>query len=361
MSHEIRTPLNAIVGIAGFLKEKDRTKEQLNRYADIIEKGGKHLLNLINDIIDLSKLESGDIEVFYQQVDVHDLMNELYAMFNAQIKNLNKDIELRMQKTLWELSLWVDETRLNQIFINLLNNAIKFTNSGWIEFGYWIEDDKVRFYVEDSGIGISEDKLEIIFERFRQANETTEKNFGGTGLGLSIVKSSVELLGGTVLAQSIVNKGSAFSFWLPYTISSNYIKSKHEIYIENVQFNGETILLAEDEELSFQFLSELLIKNNLKVIRSRAGFETLSLALTNQNIKLVLLDIKMPEMDGWEIITHLKNKIPKLPVIAQTAYGLEDEIRKGIDLGFDAYITKPIDPKKLLSVIQQQLYFQRLT
>ena len=353
MSHEIRTPLNAIVGFSGFLKEEGKTQAQLNRYSNIIETSGKHLLNLINDIIDLSKIDAGHIEIINTPVDIHQIMQELFTMFQAQINALNKNIELRMNKTLWEFNIWSDETRLNQIFINLLSNALKFTESGYIEFGYKTIDENVEFYVQDTGIGIPKNKYDIIFERFRQASDTTEKFYGGTGLGLPIVKASVELLGGELQLESEINVGTTVSFKLPYIEANS--DTKKNMLNTNISFKKELILVADDEELNFSFLNELLLNHNLKVIQASDGKEALDIILKNNAIKLVLLDIKMPEINGWDLISIIKKQRPELAVVAQTAHGLENEIKKGLELGFDDYITKPIDKEKLLQILHTHL------
>lgn len=354
MSHEIRTPLNAIVGFSGFLKEPGKTQEQLMRYGSIIESSGKHLLGLINDIIDLSKIDSGQVEAIHVDVDVHVLMQNLFQSFQEQIRISGKKIELIMSKAKWELQFMCDETRLNQIFINLLNNALKFTETGSIEFGYMIDQKEIEFFVKDSGIGIAEEKQSIVFDRFRQADESNEKNYAGSGLGLPIVKANVKLLGGRLQLNSGPGKGTTVSFFLPYLQAQN--KGQEGLLSSFLQFENELILVAEDDIMNFNFMNELLSDHNLKVLHARNGKETLDMVINNDAIRLVLLDIKMPEIDGWELISILKSQRPDLVVIAQTAYSLENEVKRGVELGFDDYITKPIDYQKLLQTIHAYLY-----
>ena len=218
MSHEIRTPLNGILGFSQLLKEDDIDDERRNKYIDIINKGGEQLLNIINDILDISKIEVGQFSIVIEKYSVNAIINDIFLMFESQARSENKEFSYEKGLSDVESLIFTDEMRLKQILMNLINNALKFTLEGFIKYGYQRKDDFLEFYVEDSGIGVPAEKQEIIFDRFRQSNETTARDFGGTGLGLSISKGITELFGGKIWVESDGKTGSKFYFTIPYTV-----------------------------------------------------------------------------------------------------------------------------------------------
>jgi len=360
MSHEIRTPMNAITGFASFLKDRSFSRDEIDKYADIIITSGNHLLNLINDIIDISKIDAGHISLSKEIINLDALMRELYSFFHSNLmaKN-NQNITLNMNAPQLDMQIVTDETRLRQILINLLANAVKFTEQGEVEFGYFIKKDKLLFYVRDTGIGISPEKQEIIFNRFQQGTDSTEKLYGGTGLGLAIAKACTHLLNGNIWLESEVNKGTTFYFTIDYSVAYTSMPQNKQNNNETFNFNGEVILIAEDDIYNFTYLETVLSKYNLKLIRTKTGKETIDKALELDNIKLILMDIQMPDLTGTEATIEIRKHKPDLPIIAQTAYALNDDKRRFLEIGCNEYISKPINKSQLLHLVNNFLNYSR--
>ncbi len=344
MSHEIRTPLNSIIGFSDILAEKANDPESIT-YANLINKQNNLLLQLINDIIDFAKVEAGVLEIINSTFDLNKMINELYLIFKSKCKN---GITL-IPKTLdAELFIFSDLQRIKQIFTNLISNAIKFTEKGSITFGYEIDEkSEIRCFVCDTGIGIPYDQQEKIFERFTKLNSFTQ----GTGLGLSIVKNIVELMEGTHWLCSELNKGSSFFFKIPFKIkeNDNFEKEKDE----NIKAlnTGGIILIAEDDDSSFLYLKKMMPLRDINILRVNNGIEAVKACLKNKNICLVLMDIKMPLLDGYEATKQIKFIRPQLPVIAQTAQALKGDEYIARAAGCDGYIAKPYSKKKLFKLI----------
>jgi len=359
MSHEIRTPLNAIIGFSSFLADPGSSQDDLTECAEVIHNSGQHLLELINSIIDISKIDSGQMEVEKAPVDINAVCRNVFSLFQSErFDRHKKDIELKLSLGVPDLSfsLNTDDTRLKQVMINLLGNAEKFTEKGEIEFGYQVEGEEVQFFVRDTGIGISEEVKERIFERFRQGYQGTEKLYGGTGLGLSIAKACVELLGGRIWVESREGEGSTFYFTIPCEDLSKQIPAEGD---ENPTpgFNGELVLVAEDDDLSFGLLSRILKKQNLNCIRAQDGREAIRQCLDNQEVRLVLMDIQMPEVSGVEATKEIRKVRSQLPIIAQTAYAFASDREEFLEAGCDDYISKPISKERLLQLLHQYLHF----
>ena len=356
MSHEIRTPMNAIVGFSSFLKEPGKTREDIIHYADIIMNSGNHLLNLINDIIDISKFDSGQAYVNYHKTNINALLQELYHFFHSQLIAYKKyNIQLFNHCPQNELWIETDETRLRQILINLIGNAVKFTQKGYIEFGYHLQKNELLFYVKDTGIGIPEDKQTLIFERFRQAATSTEKLYGGTGLGLSISKACAEILGGKIWVQSTPDKGSTFYFTIEFQQSETIPAKETKESKSEIRFNNEHILIAEDDDINYEYIKEIFRHYQVRISRTISGKDTLEKALTSSDIDLILMDIQLPELDGWEITKILRKHNINIPIIAQTAYAFESDKQKSLLAGCNAFIAKPIKSSELIEVVYKQL------
>ncbi|NER06983.1 MAG: response regulator, partial [Okeania sp. SIO3C4] len=321
MSHEIRTPMNSIIGFASILKNNDTSLKQREKYIDIITNSSNHLLNLINDIIDISKIESGEVVVSYTDIELNALFHELYSFYHSELRTLNKfGVYLKMKIPYPEFYISTDETRLRQVLINLIGNAVKFTDSGEIEFGYGLKGDKIEFFVRDTGIGIARDKQDMIFKRFHQESETTERLYGGTGLGLAIAKACTELLKGEIWLESVQNFGTTFYFTVEYAKG----KQANEIFeVENkeFEFDNELILVAEDDDYNYDYISTILSHHDLRLIRTKSGRETIRMALSHDDLKLVLMDIQMPDLTGSEATIEIRKHKPELPIIAQTEIG----------------------------------------
>ncbi|MCF8368504.1 MAG: response regulator [Bacteroidales bacterium] len=360
MSHEIRTPVNAIVGFADLLKDKNLSDEDKNVYIEYITTGGKTLLNLINDIIDISKIESGQVNIAKEPCNVEVLFTELYYTFNEIIKKKGKsDIELRIANTDYnQLILNADPYRLKQILSNLIGNAIKFTMDGFIEFGYSIDNtSQVTFFVKDTGIGIPEDKQHVIFQRFRQVEESYTRNFEGTGLGLSISQKLTHLMKGKMWVESASGEGSTFYFTLPLDVAEESKKSltpKDMNYDEVL--NGKSILVVEDEDSNFLLIETMLSRDGLNITRAVNGNLAVDMFRNNgHHFDVVLMDIKIPGLNGYEATAEIKKIKANVPIIAQTAYAMSGEKEKCLEAGCDDYIAKPYNRKELLEILHKNL------
>ncbi|MGE5419923.1 MAG: response regulator [Chloroflexota bacterium] len=351
MSHEIRTPLTTIVGMGSLLASKDYPPSKKKEIAGFIESSSSGLITVINDILDLSKIEAGVLKVTKEPVNVRSLLENLYSTFISNLKMNEKDnIELRLVipegKDIFPVT---DETRLRQILSNFLENAIKFTTEGFIEFGYISNNGSVSFYVKDTGDGIPGDKLDSIFERFHKVNEISR----GTGLGLSIARRLAELLGGNISVKSEPGKGSIFSFTMPYINGSP--DGQRTGRPENTPFpydwSGKSILIAEDEYPVFFLLENLLEPTKITIQWAKSGQEAIDIFTANRGYDAILLDIRMPGLDGIETFRELRKIDTKVPVIAQTAFTMSDEKEELMNMGFNGFIAKPFVKQDILGLI----------
>ena len=366
MSHEIRTPMNGILGFTQFLEEPNITKEKQKQYINIIKNSGNQLLRIIDDILEISKLETKQVKVIETEVCLNEILLELFSIFDIKAKE--KKIPLYFKKNLSDLESTIntDKTKLNKILSNLLENALKFTNNGFIEFGYNLIQNNIdksqqtlEIYVKDTGIGIATDKQEIIFERFSQEEKNLSNNVGGLGLGLSIAKENSELIGGKIRLESEKGKGANFYVSIPY--KPIYIEPENNIpsYISiNKSDSKYQILIVEDEEINYLYL-ETLIKNKIKldcnILHAKDGKEAVNICKNKKNIQLVLMDLKMPIMNGYEATKLIKEFRPQLPIIAQTAYSTNIEKGKAVLFGCDDFISKPISEDTLSAILNKYL------
>jgi len=362
MSHEIRTPMNGILGFTGLLKNADLSGPDRSKYIDIIEKSGDRMLNTVNDIIDFSRIESGEVEVNIKPTDIDSLLISLYDFFKpeADLKNLqfsfNADSENTPRKIL------TDTEKLYAIFTNLIKNALKFTEIGFIKYGYTVEENIIHCFVKDSGNGIAPDSLKSVFERFIQEDVSPTRIQEGSGLGLPIVKAYVGLLGGKVWVESTKGVGSTFHFSLPFNIAENEtLRSAAKVNLDEKSeskknFLTKRVLVVEDDETSYLFLMELLTEFGFVYIDwVDNGKDSISYCRANQEVDLILMDINMPEMNGYEAAKRIKLFNPGLPIIAQTAYALIGDREKALNSGCDDYLTKPIKTDELFEILQKHL------
>jgi PAS domain S-box-containing protein len=358
MSHEIRTPMNSIIGFSNLLNEPEMRQDKREEYLQHILQSSNLLLNLIDDIIDISKIEAGQININPVECKVNLLVRDLFNSIKESNAKNGIEFKLNLPPDSDLYSFRTDPFRLKQILFNLIGNAIKFTEKGFIELGYTIKknDTKqmIEFYLRDSGIGIPKEKQSIIFERFRQVDDSRTRRFGGTGLGLAISKRLVDLLGGTIWVESIIDKGSTFYFSLPFE------SGVREEIIQPEQFNGikynwkgKTILIAEDENSNFELLKASIGRTQIKIIRAMNGEEAVEHVKKNQSIDLVLMDIRMPKLNGYDATRQMKIINPKLPVISITAYAMSEDETKSLEAGCDMYISKPIRPSNLLYLLNE--------
>ncbi|PKP43398.1 MAG: hypothetical protein CVT93_00385 [Bacteroidetes bacterium HGW-Bacteroidetes-10] len=363
MSHELRTPLNAIIGFSDLLMD-DIPKEDIDSFASTINKSGKHLLGLIEEIFDISLIETGQIKLHNEVYDATDILNDVFAVISREQAMMNKQhIRLIVKhpdnQSPQHIKISTDIKRLKQILVNLLKNALKFTDHGTIEYGYTIViingQENLKFFVSDTGIGIAKDKQEIIFDQFRQVDDSLTRTYGGTGLGLSICRKLLQKMGGEIWVESEQDKGSIFYFNLPVGIELQQ-KAKTGIIIMDepiIDFSGKILLLAEDDDPSYLLLKAILKKTGIEIIRAKNGVEAVKFALEREDINMILMDINMPEMNGLDATRLIKEKKPHLPIIAQTAYSISGDKEKTLEAGCDNYISKPIRKAELFSMIEK--------
>jgi CheY-like chemotaxis protein len=360
MSHEIRTPMNGIIGFSQILKENDYPKDKQKEFIDIIHGRTQHLLHIINDLIDVSKIEANQLTLNIQHFCLNDLMKELYRAYSNELKNEGKDhIQLNLHLGLNDDANYIesDFNRFRQVMDKLLKNAIRFTEEGTIEFGYKLwNEEYLLLYVKDSGVGIPKDQQKHIFERFRQVDDTSTRAYEGTGLGLTISKNLVELLGGEMWLKSEEAEGSVFYFTLPYVDKSKK-QSDEEKAVEQVISNKEekTLLLIEDDPTSRAYMKALLEPNGLNLISCETGSEGYETFINHPEIDLILMDIKLPDTNGLEVTRKIRSssKNKEVPIIAQTAYAMSGDDKKSMEAGCNDYISKPIDGRELLKKIRK--------
>ncbi|MCS2818330.1 ATP-binding protein [Bacteroides fragilis] len=380
MSHEIRTPLNAIVGFSRIISESDNAEER-REYYEIVDANNERLLQLINEILDLSKIESGIVEFTYGPVRLHTLCKEIH---DAHVFRCPQGVELRFDSPDEALSIHSDKNRIFQVFSNLIGNAFKFTTEGSVSYGYKQEGERVVFYVKDTGLGIEPEKLGRVFQRFAKLNNFAQ----GTGLGLSICKTIIERLGGEIAVSSEVGTGTTFTFWLPLenviqdtetgtnshlpgeavgTQPSEVLPAKEDTPRPKEETTEKeedlrataagteqaTILIAEDTDSNFDLLNAILGRK-YRLVRARDGMEAVTM-YDEVNPDLILMDIKMPNLDGLEATRIIRQLSAEVPIIAQSAYAYEHDRNAAEEAGCNDFISKPIAQEKLKEKIKKWL------
>ena len=356
MSHEIRTPMNGILGFAELLKEPDLAGDKQQEYIKIIEKSGLRMLNIINDIVDISKIESGLMKVDHKESNIIEQMEYVYTFFKPEIESKRLQLVLKRTLSAKEAIITTDREKIYAILINLVKNAIKYTNEGSIEFGCDKKGDNLEFFVKDTGIGIPKDRQVAIFERFIQADITDKMARQGAGLGLSITQAYVEMLGGKIWVDSEEGIGSTFYFTLPYnTVPEEKIVVP--VHDEEKQIKNLKILIAEDDETSEMLITIGVEKFGKEILKARTGSEAVEVCRNNPDIDLILMDIQMPVMNGYDATRQIREFNNEVVIIAQTAFGLSGDRENAIVAGCNNYISKPINKDELISLIQK--YFKK--
>lgn len=352
MSHEIRTPLNGILGFTNILINKNNmAQEEKEHYSSIIDKSSKNLLQVINDILDISRIESGDMKIDNKPFELDNTLFDLHSIFLKRITDMHKNIKLTLANNYKHVILNADENRFIQIFTNLLDNAVKFTNRGNIKFGITrIEDNDVHFFISDTGVGIPKDMHDIIFDRFRQAELSYNRVYGGNGLGLSIVKKLIELMGGNIWLTSELNKGTTFEFKLPYDNTNIPLEDKTRVKLENMSDTLLNILVVEDNSESSMFMEEILENKCSKLYMATNGKEALEKIKLHQ-IDLILMDIRLPDADGLDLVREIRKTNNSVYIIAQTAFVMQSDEQKAIEAGCNDYLAKPVSPEILFKKI----------
>ena len=352
MSHELRTPLNSIIGFSDLLLDEDTTEEEKEMFSRLIQTAGKSLMQLIGDIIDISKIEAGKVNIQKSIFKVNSFLQEIYMTFLQEKKSRNADnveLKLMLSDKASELRLKTDEHRLRQVFNNLLTNSLKFVDDGFIEFGYFtITPDFIQFYVKDTGVGIDYEQRSNIFEQFGQDKSTYSRNKEGSGLGLAISRSFVEMLGGTIWLDSEPEKGSTFYFTIPF---ENKLSVLTGIGIHNAHWKNNNILVVDDVKENYLFINGLLNHTEANILWAKDGKEAYDICVENGNINCVLMDIRMPVMDGFESAALIKKDFPDMVIIAQTAFASDEDREKCLSSGFDYYFRKPLNFNDLFDVL----------
>ena len=356
MSHEIRTPMNAIMGFSDILSRR-KLGEQEKEYVRTIKSAGENLLTIINDILDISKLEAGMMTFEEHTFSVKEIFTSLNVMLMGKAKEKNLELLFICNEDVPDVLLG-DSTRLTQIIINLAGNAIKFTQKGKVQVHAKVlknenENTLLEFSVTDTGIGIPKDKLEQIFERFRQAESNTTRKYGGTGLGLSIAKQLVELQGGKLSVKSELKAGSVFSFCIPYKKSVEVLLAPEVTgkKYDMKELSKLNILLVEDNQFNVVLILSLFSEYNLKLQVAENGSVGIE-KLKENNFDIILMDMEMPVMNGYEAATIIRNELKNnIPIIAMTAHAMAGERERCLSLGMNDYISKPINANLLFEKI----------
>ena len=359
MSHEIRTPLNSIIGFSDLLLDPDATDEDRETFTKLILVAGKSLLQLVADIIDISKIEAGQVTIHEEEFRLNSFLQEIYEVFiHDHIQNRENNFELRFVKASSdEITIKTDQLRLRQIFNNLITNALKFIDKGFVEFGYSaVLPGSVLFYVKDTGVGIAKDKQHEIFFQYGQDSSTFQRNREGTGLGLAISKSFVELLGGKIWLDSERGSGSTFYFTVPITSENTntpLVQNKQELF--KIDLKGKKVLIVDDIQENCVLLKGLFQRTDAEIFVANNGLVAMETARKKGPFDLALVDVRMPEMDGYETTRLLREVYPSMIIMNLTAYPNDAGQEKCMALGSNEYLNKPLSIQELLRLLQ--LYF----
>jgi signal transduction histidine kinase len=356
MSHELRTPLNAIIGFSSLIDESYNVIEILD-YLKIINQSGNHLLGIINDMFHLSVLEAGEININRSYFKPALLFLEVMDIIGSELNTHNKPhlkLVYNSVPDLDQIEIFSDYQKIEQVLMIFLKNSIKFTDEGFIEYGFYLTDKDIVFYVKDSGVGIAPEKLNVIFEKFRQADETSTRTFGGIGIGLTIARELVNILKGSIFVESTLSAGSNFGFSISRTEAQ--VKGVKTTKVTGSDlFEGKRVLVAEDEESNFLLLDSSLKTTGVTIFRAYNGKEAVDFVHRNPAIDLILMDLKMPVLDGFIATTEIRKAFPQIPIIAQTAYAMVGDRAKAIQAGCDDYISKPIRRDALIALMKKYI------
>jgi len=361
MSHEIRTPMNGILGFSELLKDPNLSSDDQQDFIQTIQTSGARMLNTINNIVDVSKIESGMTKVDIQEININEKIEFAFKFFKLEAESKGLQFSFKNGLLSKEANIKTDSEKVYGILTNLVKNAIKFTYEGSIELGYILKSGgksaELEFFVRDTGVGIPETQKELIFERFRQGSAKFNRLYEGSGLGLSICKSYVEMLGGKIWVESEEGRGTIFYFTIPYNVVSeeksellNAASTEHK----EVQIKKLKILIVEDEKISDMLITRFVKIFGQEVLKAITGVKAVDACRNNPDIDLILMDIQMPEMDGYEATRQIRQFNKDVIIIAQTAYGLSGDREKALEAGCNDYISKPINKDKLLALIQKQ-------
>ena len=352
MSHEIRTPMNGILGFTNLLKEADYSDRKKHDFIDKIQKSGSRLLNTVNDIIEISKIEVGEITLKKTSININEKIAEIIDFFKQEAADKKIDLGTHLPIKEETSTIETDESKFESIVTNLVKNAIKYSDSGKIEFGYKVFDQHLQFYCKDEGIGIPKERQEAVFNRFEQADIKDTHAFAGSGIGLAITKAYVEMLGGKIWVESVEGEGSQFYFTLPFNQSEPRPEKEETINgRESKEKQPLKILIVEDDDISIEYLETIMEKQNYTIYKAHSGKEAVDMMKENPDINIILMDIQLPGMDGYTAIHEIRRFNKDVKIIAQTAYALKGDREKALNAGSNEYIAKPINKEKLYALI----------
>ncbi len=364
MSHEIRTPMNGILGFAELLKNPDITAEEREEYIGLIEKSGERMLNIVNDIICISKVEAGQMKVSVSETNANDQIDFIYKFFKHEAEQKGINLLYKTPLSAKDSIIKTDKEKIYAVLTNLVKNAIKFTPEGTIELGYEKKGNFLEFFVRDTGYGIPPAQQGLIFERFKQADVPLAGKYESSGLGLSISKAYVEMLGGEIRVESEVGKGSVFYFTLPYVNGREEEKNgktetnekRNSTNEENVRIRKLKILIVDDDDVSTLFLQKVISKYSREILKVRTGREAIETCQNVPDIDLVLMDIEMPETDGYQATREIRKFDHDIVIIAETAFALYNDSAKALEAGCTDYISKPINLELLNDIINKHFF-----
>jgi len=355
MSHEIRTPMNGILGFASILKKEGLNKKVQDEYIELIEKSGNRMLSIINDIMDISKIESGLMDLYISETNINEQVDFVYHFFKPETESKGLKMTYQLGLPTAEAYILSDREKLFAILMNLVKNSVKYTHSGNIEIGYQLKGDFIEFFVKDTGIGIETSKQEAIFDRFVQIEIEDRHIYQGAGLGLSIAKAYIEMLEGEIWVESEVGKGTTFYFTTPYRQQKKKSSIHHEFDYSknnNKEIEKLNILIADDDYVSQQILGLMLQDYSEKIHIANNGLEAVTIFKENPDINLILMDSQMPEMSGNEAVIEIRKHNKEVIIITQTAFAFRHENELSIKSGSNACLSKPINKDELLKTIQ---------
>ena len=348
MSHEIRTPMNGIIGFSELLKESNLTTDQMEDYISIIHKSGERMLNTVNNIVEISKIETEPVRVLNGEFKIIETCTEIVNVLDKKAKEKNNTLTFKNQSGFEELTIITDEALLVSSLNQIINNAIKYTNNGKIDFLLEIKNNKLIFSVSDTGIGIPENRLNAIFHKFTQADIEDKQALEGLGLGLSIANSYIQALEGKLTVESTMGKGSTFRVSIPLKHANPPQKNKTIKANANSKYK---ILIAEDDVISQVFLETILKPISNEIVLSFNGKDVIKKIENNPDFDIILMDIRLPELNGYEVTKHIRKSNKSVLIVGQSAYAFPGDKEKAIESGCNFYITKPINAKKLHQLI----------
>jgi signal transduction histidine kinase/CheY-like chemotaxis protein len=363
MSHSVRTPMNAIIGFSELIAMETISPKRKQEYIKIINDKGHQLLSFIDDIIEISKIESGKLAINYSDINLDEFLNDIYSQtLQKKIKAGKDQVDLVLRKSPQELSgtVQTDPGRLQEVFNNLLSFAFQNTQKGLVEFGYTQIDPKtLEFFIKDTSIGLNKEDQKLIFDYFWQSEDVTHQRLSGVGLSITITKKIIELLNGKITLTSELNEGTQFTFTLPIEKpgkAKDHAKQQAQQtpLITEPVWKDKVLLIVEDDEVNYQFIEALLEKTQVQIIRAVNGQQALELVKTINKIDLILMDIKLPEKNGYEITLEIR-KIKDIPIIAHTAFQMSEVRDKCLEAGCIDVITKPIEIPSFLATVNKYI------